>query len=210
MKDLVFTLRKLKHIIRCSTYRRIHDENVAEHSYYVSILAMMIADELNTLPEYAGKISVEKVIRNSLLHDADEALTGDIIFPVKHHNKHIHEAIKSTASFMWDELFKGLPQSVQMYKEIASDCKKDLEGSCVALADMLELCLYCYEEVSLGNTNMKEIMSRGVSIIARHPFYKQLKSLQEFVAFLVRLEFSEMIKLNMIHDAVADSYSNPK
>ncbi|MHA1299759.1 MAG: HD domain-containing protein [Candidatus Helarchaeota archaeon] len=71
--DLIKTIGKLKKIKRKGWIRRnINDEieSVADHSYLLTILSMIIADKVG--------LNKEKLIKMSLIHDFPESLVGDI------------------------------------------------------------------------------------------------------------------------------------
>ena len=55
-------------------------ESIAEHSYGVAVVAMLLVDELRARGE---AIDGELVLRMALLHDAGEVRTGDIPLPGK-------------------------------------------------------------------------------------------------------------------------------
>lgn len=74
MFDFLTIVGKSKKIHRAGWVReRVKDpESVAEHSFRVSVLAMVIADPLG--------LDKEKLIKMALLHDLGEAVTGDIVW----------------------------------------------------------------------------------------------------------------------------------
>lgn len=55
-------------------------ESIAEHSYGVAVVAMLLVDELRARGE---TIDGEQVLRMALIHDAGEVRTGDIPLPGK-------------------------------------------------------------------------------------------------------------------------------
>ena len=65
------TIEKLKCNTRHSWTTSGRQESVAEHSWRLSVMAMLCADEY---PE----IDINKVIKMCLIHDLGEAVTGDI------------------------------------------------------------------------------------------------------------------------------------
>ena len=65
-----------------STGRR---ESVAEHSWRVALMALLVADEFPDL-------CIDRVVRMCLLHDLGEAFTGDIPAFEKHAADETHEA----------------------------------------------------------------------------------------------------------------------
>ena len=88
--------RRLKDIKRCNNFPVVNQEDVAQHSFYVTLLAMALADEYNT---WAGDINMgyhpfdvehqymiaktEIVIRKALTHDLEESFTSDIPWNIK-------------------------------------------------------------------------------------------------------------------------------
>lgn len=74
MVDFMATVGKSKRILRSGWVReKIKDpESVAEHSFRVSVLAMVLSDPLG--------LDKEKLIKMALLHDLGEVVTGDIVW----------------------------------------------------------------------------------------------------------------------------------
>ena len=72
--DFMVTVGKSKKLHRAGWVReKINDpESVAEHSFRVSILAMVLSDPLG--------LDKEKLIKMALLHDLGEVITGDIVW----------------------------------------------------------------------------------------------------------------------------------
>ena len=64
-------LERLKDNTRHSWTSKGRRESVAEHSWRVSVMAMLMKDE------FPG-VDIDKVVRMCLLHDIGEAVTGDI------------------------------------------------------------------------------------------------------------------------------------
>ncbi|MHB8962990.1 MAG: HD domain-containing protein [Saccharofermentanales bacterium] len=69
--DFLKVIEKLKCNTRHSWTSTGRHESVAEHSWRLSVMALLLADE------FPG-IDINKVIRMCLIHDFGEALTGDI------------------------------------------------------------------------------------------------------------------------------------
>ena len=72
-------LRNMSAIRRFGTLPSAHPDSVANHSYDVAVLAMMIADR-----EGDTTLSVEKILRKALWHDFEETIVSDIPHPIKH------------------------------------------------------------------------------------------------------------------------------
>lgn len=69
--DILHTAERLKNEIRHCTTSQGRPESVAEHSWRVSLMAMLLHDEF---PE----TDINKVIKMCLVHDLGECFTGDI------------------------------------------------------------------------------------------------------------------------------------
>lgn len=89
-------------------------ENVAEHSYFVTLLAMRIALAIGA--------PVGPTVRYALLHDAEEAWIGDIPSPVK---QYVDQSMVPIQEMMGDMLHPvdGLVQGVVKLADIATDIK---------------------------------------------------------------------------------------
>ena len=105
MYSYFMKLRGLKDIVRCNTQRRIRDLDVAQHSFYTALLAMMVADELSAK---GYELNKELVLKKALLHDIEETYTGDIIYPVRHYDEATHKAIAEVARRMGDDFYAEL------------------------------------------------------------------------------------------------------
>lgn len=73
--DFLKTVGKSKRLLRSGWVReKINNpESVAEHSFRVSVLAMVLSDKLG------HKLDKEKLIKMAILHDLGEVITGDIV-----------------------------------------------------------------------------------------------------------------------------------
>ena len=73
---------RMSDVIRYSGTKVLNKENLAEHSYYVSVLADGIAEDI----EQKFDISIDryKVLKYALYHDIEEIFTGDLVTPVKY------------------------------------------------------------------------------------------------------------------------------
>lgn len=154
--------RRLRHIQRCNNFARVMSEDDAQHSYFTTMLAMIIADEYNAKNDEL--VNTELVIRKALMHDTDEVVTGDIPFNVKHADKQLNTSLAKVMSTIVQKLYEGSSTQFQKYRVVADTCKQGIEGSIVDLADMLELAVYCHEEVNAGNDNMNSLLKRAITI----------------------------------------------
>ena len=140
---------------RFSVYKCHFREDVAQHSYFTALYAMILADlELRN----GGKVNVERLLRMALLHDAEEARTGDIHHPFKHQDPSFAKHLDSRALEWFKNLMVGLPEDLaQEYVEIRRETGNlaGTESSIVKAADKIEALLWAYEEYLLGNVEVR-------------------------------------------------------
>ena len=69
--DFLHVAERLKDNTRHSTTSQGRPESVAEHSWRVALMAMLLSGE-------AEGVDLNKVLRMCVIHDLGEAITGDI------------------------------------------------------------------------------------------------------------------------------------
>lgn len=161
----LLNLRRLRHIKRCNNFPVNLPENVAAHSFFVVQMTMIIADELNR--HTPQSVDVEKAMRKAVLHDSMEAFTSDIPWNIKHHSDKVHTAIaEAERSLAWRLFGDGndIDYSFNAYMDDMMHCKDGLEGAIVNLADMLELALFCYEEIQSGSIFMADMLRKCIGL----------------------------------------------
>lgn len=184
--------RRLKDIKRCNNFPVINQEDVAQHSFYTTMLAMILADEYNTWAvdhnkyplQYKYPIAkTETVIRKALTHDLEEAFTSDIPWNIKHMNGEVCEVVIKAINERIDQVYENC-QTMELYHEMGTKCKEGLEGQFVEIADMLELGIYCWEEVSKGNQFLQSMVDKCVRLLQGYetllkasPLFKSLMDL---------------------------------
>lgn len=186
--EVTMNYRRLRHIHRCNNFLKINGEDVAQHSFYVTIIAMAIADEMKY--ERGMLVSVEDVMRKALLHDVEEAITGDIPHNVKHGvDQSTKESLEAACEQIADSYYlNGTSQVFQRYSALCKSSKKGLEGQIVDLADMLELAVYCYEEVCMGNRYFQKLFDKAIVLSKNKDMYHVCQYAQDMVAYMEKGE----------------------
>ena len=134
--DLV-KVRALQYIRRLNFERCNRYQSVAEHSFYVTLLAKEIAELLGY-----PKSTIAMVVEKAMVHDVPEAVTGDIPFLTR-------RALDKVALANLDAMAE---------KEMGIDLSAPLAVlEIVNYADALEFALYLKEERESGNTNLIDI-----------------------------------------------------
>lgn len=134
----------LKNLTRFNTAPRITNESVAEHSYFVVYYAYILSRKIGF-----GKGMTNLCMMKALLHDVAEKEISDVPHNIKQKYPEIKEALKK-AEIEWYQ---------KNHKEYLHDGKKyDIIDYVVELADIYSVRQYCLYEISLGNSNMEEIL----------------------------------------------------
>jgi 5'-deoxynucleotidase len=165
--DRLMHARRLRKVTRWAGELAHSRETVADHSYYVALIAMEILEDAmsGTLVKYLqtndgnrlqramvmrGRLFIYDVVRLALYHDAGEALTGDIIWPMKHDKENSVDVKKAIALIERHANLKMMPKD-------AMDEADDNSPAywIVKYADTVDLCLTVIEDAELGNRSYK-------------------------------------------------------
>lgn len=145
-------LARLKLINRWALMRKTREENLAEHSLDVAILAHALG---LIAKKRLGKVVDEKqAVLMALFHDATEIITGDMPTPIKYLNPSIKEAYKEVEKGAAEQLLRKLPEDLEEeYRKILLPDKESYayEKKLVKAADKLSAYLKCIEEKKTGN-----------------------------------------------------------
>ena len=156
--DFLLAIRSLMTVGRFSVYKCHFREDVAQHSYFTALYAMVLAD-LET--EKGTKVDVERLLRMALLHDAEEARTGDIHHPFKHQDAAFADKLDDRALEWFENLMGSLPPNLAheyIHLRRASRETSLTEVSIVKAADKIEALLWAYEEYLLGNVHVRKAL----------------------------------------------------
>jgi len=128
-------------------------ESVADHSFGVAFIAMLLAD----LAEARGlELDVEKVLRMALLHDLTEARTGDLPATIKRYfdGPTLHAADEAIADEMLTPLGAIGEAYLLLWREYEE--RRSLEARIVKAADKLDLLWQAREYEKGGARSLQE------------------------------------------------------
>ena len=149
---------QLGEIKRYGTTPMLRDENVAEHSYYVALLALALVEDYN-LRHPKNPISTETVLKKAILHDLEEGVLGDIPTPIKNQPGYRENYIKKAKKVMNNIILKGLPTKIaNNWFSLWVKDKSEESGEVIKLADRLQAFLTTKREVMAGNSHMEKIL----------------------------------------------------
>lgn len=140
---------RMKYITRWALMRNTMHENVAEHSYHVSLLAHALA--VIGRDVFKKSVSPERAAACALYHDMPEILTGDMPTPVKYFSPEIRSAFSKLENSAAERLLTLLPAEVK--DGIASAAMPDDPElkKLIHAADKLSAYIKCLEERRAGN-----------------------------------------------------------
>lgn len=173
-------LFRMKLIRRWPLMRNVNEENVAEHSHQVAMIAHLLA--VIGQHYYGRHIDAGRVASLALFHDASEVLTGDLPTPVKYFNPQIAVEYKKIETVAEQRLLQMLPAELQPYYKpllLSSGYTED-EKSLVKAADNLCAYLKTVEEISAGNHEFVLAKKRLAKMLAESPLPEVQHFLQHF------------------------------
>jgi len=165
--DFLGTIEKLKCNTRHSWTSSGRHESIAEHSWRLAVMALLVAEEF---PE----LNMEKVIKMCLIHDFGEAITGDI----PSFNK--TEADERAEEKAISELLKQLPVALgnefqALFQEMAELTTE--EAKLFKALDNLEV-IISHNEAPLETwipLEYTENLTYGTERVAHSDYLKRLK-----------------------------------
>lgn len=119
-------------------------ESIADHSFGVALVAMLLTDELRAAGQH---VDGERVLRMAIVHDAPEARTGDIPMPSK--TAELERAIDALEQRLVGEM---LPERLAADWDEA-ERGESLEARIVKAADKLQMMIkaWSYERHQRGH-----------------------------------------------------------
>lgn len=157
--------RRLQNVQRFSIWNKIKPQSVAEHCYNVSLYAMVLADLERG---FGNTVDMEKIFRMCLIHDLEEAVTGDIMHDFKYNNPNLLEMIQRFSLKCFHDMVRDLPNPLpEKYIELKKIIKNDdsIEDKIVEAVDNLDVLLWAVEERRLGNSELDPLIQKNISQI---------------------------------------------
>ncbi len=144
-------LSRMKYINRWGLMNNLKEENIAEHSLEVAILAHALVTISNK--RLGTDFSADRAAVLGLFHDASEIITGDLPTPVKYYDEDIKSAYKHIESVAEKRILSMLPEDIRSeYEPLVSEENSDKELlAFVKAADKLSALTKCISETALGN-----------------------------------------------------------
>jgi putative hydrolases of HD superfamily len=161
--------RSAAHIKRYHTTPTLAQESVAEHSHFVAMITRIICCAL----EQAGhQVDTLRAVDLAMIHDYEEAISGDIISTFKHSDPEFVELLDRLTDKAIDQVFEPLPEELSTYyiELWRGHNAGSLEGQIVSVADKLAGLAYAHEQLQMGNHFMEPVYRRFVWLIGSIPY----------------------------------------
>jgi len=154
----------LKHIVRYNHIGKILTESVAEHTFFVSAIAMRL--------HRTYRFDMKTALQMAIIHDFIETHISDIPRDVKDKYKKLDIAIALVEREAWHDIY---PEYVKLIEELEEG--ETPEAMVVKLADILSVAQYSNAEIKLGNTSFQRIKesseARSKKLLAELERYKR-------------------------------------
>ncbi len=146
-------ISRMKYINRWALMRNEHSENLAEHSFEVSVIAHALTVLGNK--RFGRSLDSERAAFLGLYHDAPETLTGDMPTPVKYYSDEVRSAYKTMEDAAAESLMKMIPEDIRdEYVSAFIPKEEDAElWKYVKAADKISALIKCLQEWRAGNTD---------------------------------------------------------
>lgn len=149
---------RMKYISRWSLMRNTRTENVAEHSYHVSVLAHALA--VISRDVFGKSVDPGRVASAALYHDMSEILTGDLPTPIKYYGADIKQAYKRIEREAEERLLSNLTPEMKAGITCAAMDGDEAVNALVKAADKLDAYIKCLEEINAGNNDFKTALAQ--------------------------------------------------
>lgn len=144
-------LARLKYIPRWSLMRQNVEEDLAQHTSEVALMAHTLCLLANN--KFGKAVDCEKVAVAALYHDVSEILTGDMPTPVKYNNPQIMAAYKAVEKHAVNKLLEtshpDIRDSLRPY--LTQESLTEYEKKLLKAADKICALTKCIEELQSGN-----------------------------------------------------------
>lgn len=151
---------RLQYIPRYATAMRLHEENVATHSFHVAFYVLVLGTAYNMRRE-PGYVDLGEAMARALLHDIEEAEFGDLPRPFTRKHAELKPAFDQMKELGADtclaKIMKRGPVSEALGRwwKFAKD-EATLEGRLVRFCDFLSVASFFLVELAAQNFSMQQ------------------------------------------------------
>ncbi len=144
LEEYLNRIYRLRFITRYTNRIRVRNEDVAQHSFFVSAIVLRLHDDY--------EFDLGLALQLTVSHDITEADLSDVTHDVKRNNPDLAKEIKKAED---RELLK-YPEAVKVGATLFNGCST-VESLIANFADVLQVQQYVDSEISLGNSTLCDI-----------------------------------------------------
>ncbi len=155
----------MKLINRWALMQNTKQENIAEHSHSVAVIAHALALIGNR--KFGKNYNAERACLLAIYHDTTEVITGDMPTPVKYYNDEIRNVYKDIEHIAGQRLLSMLEEDFKNdYEPLFEKQEGDAElWALVKAADKISALIKCIEEKRMGNLEFDHALVKQEKII---------------------------------------------
>lgn len=149
-------MARLKHIRRWNMRRNSFEEDVAQHSLQVSMIAYALAAYKNA--RFGGGANPDRAAALATFHEAPEVITGDIATPIKYFSPEIRASFGHIEELSAQKLHSLIPEDLRpALAPMLISPERDPEWQRVKAADTIAAYIHCIEEIKAGNSEFEKV-----------------------------------------------------
>ncbi|MBO5494587.1 MAG: 5'-deoxynucleotidase [Eubacterium sp.] len=158
-------VNRMKLINRWALMQNTKQENIAEHSHSVAVIAHALALIGNR--KFGKNYNAERACLLAIYHDTTEVITGDMPTPVKYYNDEIRNVYKDIEHIAGQRLLSMLEEDFKNdYEPLFEKQEGDAElWALVKAADKISALIKCIEEKRMGNLEFDHALVKQEKII---------------------------------------------
>jgi 5'-deoxynucleotidase YfbR-like HD superfamily hydrolase len=157
-------IRRLADAWRFGTIPKLINENVADHSYYVCLYALLIHNEIYQDKDHDSKL-ISAILVKALVHDGVESITGELIRTFKYSSPELKQAIDDAENKLIDEFEYPVRQLFYLSEKLKLETDEEYIEDVVKAADFMSLFQYMRREILRGNDEIGPFYRRMIADI---------------------------------------------
>lgn len=165
MSNFFAMVSRMRLIDRWVLMQNAAEENIAEHSHNVAVIAHALCVIGNK--KFGKNYNAERCALLALYHDTTEVITGDMPTPVKYGSEEMRSVYKNVEALAGNRLLDMLPQEFRdEYDPLFNKDPKDEKlWKIVKAADKIDALIKCINETRMGNREFEKALDAQEKLI---------------------------------------------
>ena len=165
MSNFFAMVSRMRLIDRWALMQNTAEENIAEHSHNVAVIAHALCVIGNK--KFGKTYNAERCALLALYHDTTEVITGDMPTPVKYGSEEMKNVYKNVEALAGERLLAMLPEEFRdNYAPLFEKQENDKElWKLVKAADKIDALIKCINETRMGNREFEKALDAQEKLI---------------------------------------------